>query len=204
MPLLAILLISSCKNLKQNNLIRTSSDKYIKSITDSTYAKQFDLQKRKVFTYTSGILRTPKFKRVENDTIIMTRRIAIKGINSSGEMQKKEIEWKVKFIKSGNDYKIVSSESRVVRDITLLRQILISLLVSFLYFTAIIWTTGGSILKTSGKNTVIVIIFAGIQLVTGIFLFGSFAISLLNTLFFMFLIAALFSYGAAVSNKQPA
>lgn len=197
-PLFAILLVSSCKNLKQNNLIKTSSDKYIKSLTDSTYAKQFELKKRKVFTYTSGFMRQVKFKRnVTKDTTLMTRRIAIKGINSSGEMLKKEIEWKFRFVQSGDDYRVVSSESRVVRDITLLRQILNSLLVSFIYFWAFMGTTGGSILNMDSKNAAIIILFSSIQFVFGIFLFGSIWLSLCNAMFFLFLLAASVSYEAA-------
>jgi len=201
-PFLAIFLMTSCKNLKQNNLMKASSKKFINNATDSIYTRKFDLKKHKVFTYTSGMLRAPKFKKSENkDTTIMTSRIAIKGINEAGEMLKKEIEWNIGFVKEGDQFRMISSESRVVRDISLWRQILNSFLITVIFFWVFMGTTGGLFLNMKGKEVILILIFSIIMLISGIFLFGSFIISLLNAFFFLFLLAAFSGYAAANSKK---
>lgn len=186
-----ILLISSCKNLKENNMMLKTTKNVLISATDSIYSKQFNLNKKNVFMYTSAQLRVPKFKRdSKSDTIIMTRRIAIKGINTSDELVKKQVEWKVRLVPSGKELKIVDMKSAVVRDIKLWHQVLFSLLITILYFWAFMAFTYGSLLK-EGWGVVALLIFSAIQLFTGIAIFGSFLLSLLNTVFMLFLLSAL-------------
>jgi hypothetical protein len=64
-------------------------------------------------------------------------------------------------------------------------------------------TTGGLFLNMKGKEVILILIFSIIMLISGIFLFGSFIISLLNAFFFLFLLAAFSGYAAANSKKQP-
>lgn len=197
-----ILLFSSCEKYKQNNLMKKSSDSYLKRVTDSIYKKEFGLKESKVFTYTSGLLRQIKFKNSKNrDTTTMIRRLAIKGITGSGDMLKKEIEWKIRTVTNQGVSRIVGSESRVVRDISLLRQVLNSLLCTVIWFFFLISSSGGMILKISDKEMFYIFLFAGTQFITGIFLFGSFVISGLNALFFFFLLSSLFFFGTARSGK---
>ena len=194
--------MSSCKNLKENNLMKKNTKKFLFAATDSIYTREFDLKKHKVFAYTSAMLKQPKFKRSANkDTITMTTWLAIKGLNSAGEMQKKEIEWKVSSVKTAEGNKIVNSVSRVVRDIPLWRQILNSLLVTIIYFWIVIGISGGSLMHIEGKEVVLLLIFAIIMFISGIFLFGSFIISMLNAFFFLFLLASLSGYAEAKSKK---
>lgn len=197
--LLVLLTLSSCEKFKVKSAAKDIAKEYVKANADSIVAKNFGLAQFKVFRYTTGIMRNEKVFQEENsDTVIVTRRNALRGRNADGKIIKKELLWKFTLVKNSTSFRIVKYEVSFLRNLALYRQIINSVIVSVFI---VIWFLSYTMQQGIFSPVVNLVIFIVAQLVISILFFGSILLALINTLMFLFLGLAIIAYFQARSAK---